>query len=223
MTYDSYMSAEEYDAARCSLLPYLMLESALTERGGQSSDGAIQTLEAYACDFTLDKAFVKENSIGMEVYQHDITLNQDVSDCFLYLDVTDVHCRYPEFFAGKTLKIRADESEKLQFTLWNENCNWPWMRKADRYSFNLGYRENGLKTLSFEFSAEYGDMKLYAIPASVLTDACAARTAETLEQVTFGRNTLDGDITVPSKKLLSVSLLHNDGWRVYVDGREQPL
>ena len=223
VTYDSYMSAEEYDAARCSLLPYLMLESALTERGGQSSDGKLQALEDYACDFTLDKAFVKKNSLGMEVSQLAITVNQDVSDCFLYLDVTDVHCRYPKFFAGKILKIKADESEKLQFILWNENCNWPWTRKADRYSFNLGYRENGLKTLSFEFSAEYGDMKLYAIPASVLTDACAARTAETLEQVTFGRNTLDGDITVSSDKLLSVSLLHNDGWRVYVDGKEQPL
>ena len=225
VTYDSYMTDAEYDAADCSVLPFLMLESALTENGTHPSGGALADLESYTCDFSHEKTYVKNNSVGMEVYQHEITINQEVSDCFLYLDVTDVHCRYPKFFAGKSLKIKYDGDQNQMFTLWNENGDWPWLRKTDRYAFNLGYQEPGkaIKSLSFEFSAEYGDMKLYAIPASVLTDAYAARTAETLENISIGTNTLEGDITVSSEKLLSVSLTHNDGWRVYVDETEQPL
>ena len=225
VTYDRYMTGAEYDAADCSLLPFLMLDSALTERGGQASGGALSDLEACVCDISHEKKYVKDNSVGMQVYQHEITINQDVSDCFLYLDVTDVHCRYPDFFTGKTLKIKTGEEQGRIFVLWNENGNWPWQRKADRYAFNLGYQEpgNAVSHLSLEFSADYGEMKVYAIPASVLTDAYAARTGETLRNVTTGLNQLEGDITVSSEKLLSVSLLHNDGWRVFVDGTEQPL
>ena len=225
VTYDSYMTDAEYDAARCAVLPFMMLESAVTERGDRTGNGNAFDPEAYVCDITHGKTFVKQNSVGMEVYSHEITLNQDVSGCFLYLDVSDVSCRYPDFFAGKTLKIYADDEAAGLFTMWNNEGSWPWLRKTDRYAFYLGYQEPGhaVRTLSFEFSAEYGDMKLYAIPASVLTDAYAARTAETLQNAAFGTNTLEGDITVSSEKLLSVSLLHNDGWRVFVDGKEQPL
>ena len=225
VTYDSYMTAEEYDAADCAALPYLMMSCALTEQSSRPSCGAPAEMKDYVCAVTHEKTFVKENSVGMEIYQHELTLGQDVSDCFLYLDVTDVHCRYPDFFGGKVLKIRTEDGEAGRFAVWNENGDWPWIRRADRYAFNLGYQEPGkaIRTLSFEFPAEYGEMKVYAIPASVLTDACAARTAERLGNVMLGMNSLDGDITVSSEKLLSVPLIHNDGWRVFVDGKEQPL
>lgn len=223
VTYDSYTTEAEFDAAGCTVLPYLMLNSAYTENNRNATEGKLAALEAYACDVTHKKTYVKENSLGMEVYQHELTLNRDVSGCFLYLEASDVHCRYPEFFGAKVLKINADGKPYENCLILNENCSWPWQRKATRYSFNLGYQEESLHTLSFEFSAEYGDMKLYAIPASVLTEGYAARTAEALRNVTLGKNALDGDITVSGEKLLSVSLIHNDGWRVYVDGTEQPL
>ncbi|MBR1724705.1 MAG: YfhO family protein, partial [Ruminococcus sp.] len=50
-----------------------------------------------------------------------------------------------------------------------------------------------------------------------------ARTAETLKNVELGKRSITGDITVTGDKLLSVCCLHNDGWKVYVDGEQAEL
>ena len=224
VTYDRYMSDAEYDALSSAVLPFAMLHYATVGDGRTpASDGTVMDLEQYRCDISVEKTFTKTMTTGVDVYSHELTVHSDVTNCFLFLTFDGAYCKMPESVNDKGLRVTDDLGHTYSFALINNDGQWPWLRDPDRYSFDLGYRTEALHTLSFEPAMEYDELRLYAIPAEVLTAGYAARTAETLENVQFSTNTLEGDITVSGEKLLSVSIPHNDGWRVFVDGTEQPV
>ena len=224
VTYDSYMTDAEYDALSSAVLPYAMLGyAALGDGRTPASDGSVMNLEQYKADYKLEKTFEKTTTTGMDIYEHLLTFNSDVSNCFLYITFDDAVCKYPKEFLAKGLRVNVDGLRFYHATIVNNQGEWPWLRDPHCYAIELGVPDEPVHQIRFTPPMEYGSFEVYAIPTSVLTDAYAARTAETLENVRFGTDTLDGDITVSSEKLLSVALLHNDGWRVLVDGVEQPL
>jgi uncharacterized membrane protein YfhO len=224
VTYDSYMTDAEYDALSSAVLPYAMLGYATVGDGRTpASDGSVMDLEQYKADYKLEKTYEKTTTTGMDIYEHLLTFNSDVSDCFLCLTFNDAFCNYPEDYLAKGLRINVDGLRFYHATIVNNKGQWPWLRDPHCYAIELGVSSEPVHQIRFTPPMEYSSFEVYAIPTSVLTDAYAARTAETLENVRFGTDTLDGDITVSSEKLLSVGLLHNDGWRVLVDGVEQPL
>ena len=225
VTYDSFMTQESFDALRPSVYPFALLQSAYIEGIGSDSPAANTAPQSdqYRCDAKIEKELIKTNSSGMDNYKYTITLNQDVSECFLYLDFYKTNTQYPSFSRSNTTVVTVDGKECNLIKVMNDNGSWPWIRRTDRYAIPLGYQESSAKKIEFELTMDYEDFGIYAIPASVLTDAYAARCEETLENVQLSMNRIDGDITVSKDKLLSVSMLHNSGWRVFVDGKEAPL
>jgi len=225
VTYDRYMNRESYDALEPAIFPYALMQSAYTETPGQGSIPAdtVPEQDAYRCNFRSEKETLRTNSVGMDVCKYTLTLDQDVSDCFLYLNITGCASHYPPGISNSNIYFYVDGVNEKRYYIMNSDANWPWIRHADRYAFPLGYRDKPVQKIEFELPMEYEEMSVYAIPASVLTDAYAARCEEALENVQLSMNRIDGDITVSKDKLLSVSMLHNSGWRVFVDGKEAPL
>ena len=225
VTYDRYLSKDTLQSLDAAYYPYALMQSAYVERKDGSTVPADTEpdVSACRCDAKIEKEFVKKNSVGMDVYHYTVTLNEDVSDCFLYLDAEKTNVRYPYGIDLKGFTVTIDNDETKRFMVMNDCSVWQWLRRTDRYAFSLGYQEAPVTTLEFELPMECEKLSVYAIPSSVLTDAYEERCKETLQNVQFRTNQLDGDITVSSDKLLSVGLIHNDGWRVFLDGREAPL
>ena len=221
VTYDQYMSSAEYDSLSGSVLPFAMMQYAETGTDSPASGNLLP--EQYLCDCDIEKTYLKTLTSGVDVYDHKITLHTDTTDCFLYIEFTGANVQYPPGLDNKSIRFFTDGEEYMTSYLINNNGRWPWLRHPDRYSFTFGCMDHAVREISVAPSMNFDAVRIYAIPSSVLTDAYTARTQEMLENVSFTTNTLTGNITVSSDKLLSVALLHNDGWRVYVDGTEQPL
>ncbi len=223
VTYDSYMSKESYDALNPAVFPFALLQSAYTESSGSQPAASDPDPEQYRCNVKTEKELARTNSVGMDVYRYTVTPEQDVSGCFLYMDAIGCSSRYPAGINVSNVYFILDGERQKRFFILNDHSDWPWIRHTDRYAFPLGYRTEPVGTIEFELPMECEEISFYAIPASVLTDAYAARCEETLQNVQLSMNQIDGDITVSKDKLLSVSMIHNDGWSVTVDGKEAPL
>ncbi|MBQ8922855.1 MAG: YfhO family protein [Oscillospiraceae bacterium] len=225
ITYDSFMDGEHYASLKAAVLPYVLLQTAYAETpdgGSLPADSAPQP-DTFRCEVQTEKEYLKTNSVGMNVYQYSLTLNEEVPDCFLYLETDGTSVRYPSGIDLKGFTAVTDGKESRRFLVINDLTQWQWIRHTDRYAFPLGYCTEPVHTIEFELPMECEELAVYAIPASVLTDAYAARCEETLQNVQLTDNRIDGDITVSKDKLLSVSVIHNDGWSVTVDGKEAPL
>lgn len=225
VTYDSYISKDDADKLGASEYPYALLHYAFAEdaRGNEVDLVTGEDIPSYRCDIDCEKELHSTNYLGVDLFDHHITINDDTSDCFLYFEVSGADVRQPSQFHEISVRFTVDDTEKRCFAVSNSNSTWPWTRRADHYSFALGYHEKAAKTIDVRLPMKYDEINVYAIPASVLTEGYEARCSEALENVKITTNRLEGDIEVSSDKLLSVGLIHSDGWSVEVDGKPAPL
>lgn len=102
--------------------------------------------------------------------------------------------------------------------------NYSYYRGNCDYSVNLGYHTEtpekirvcfrGIGEYTLDgFEVEQIGFDEYGKQVEALSD-------EAMENVIFSDNTVTGDITVSSAKLLCLSLPYSSGWRAYVDGVE---
>lgn len=224
VTYDRFMSREQYEALDPAGLPYAMLDSVYAE-GYEYSENAAQPQREYAREsaFEHTSSLRGENQFGIEVYDNTIHILDDVTDHFLYLYFDGVkNSTYDELLV-RDVGISIDDSRFATYYVHNQTSSWPWDYVTDHYTFSLGYCKEGVKTLTFITPFEYENMRVYAVPASVYTDAVNARRSEALQNIQCSENTVTGEITVSGDRLLSVGLLYNKGWTAYVDGEKTPI
>ena len=109
------------------------------------------------------------------------------------------------------------------YYIHNSNGNWPWQYSTDSYTLSLGFQKENPGEIYFIAPFEFETVTLYAVPEEVYISAYEDRTAEILENVEVSTNTVTGDITVSSDKVLSVNMLYSKGWTAYVDGEKTPV
>lgn len=94
----------------------------------------------------------------------------------------------------------------------------------EEYLFNLGYREDTIKSCTLKFKDEgtirYDEIAVYSQSMDTYPDRANALRAQALENVKTDTNTVTGDITVDSDRLLVISLPYQSGWTAWVDGEE---
>lgn len=222
--YDSFMSKEQYESLNPAELPYAMLDSVYAE-GYENSETAVPTGKVYSkeCSVEHTQQLRGVSKFGMDVYNNTVHINDDVTDHFLYIYFDGVKYQNYEKLMSRHITIDIDEDRTCTHHVHNQNSSWCWKYMTDHYTFTLGYCKQDVDTLTFVTPFEYDTMKVYAVPASLYTEAYEARTAETLQNIKCSTNTVTGDITVSGDRLLSVGLLYNKGWTAYVDGAEVPV
>jgi len=225
VTYDSCISKGDADKIAASEYPYALLNYAFAEdpHGNEADLAAGADLPSYRCDIDCEKELHSTNNAGVDLFDHHITINDDTSDCLLYFEVSGADARQSSVLNDVSLRFTVDDTEMRGFNVSNSNSIWPWTRRADHYSFALGYHKKAAKTIDVRLPMKYDEINVYAIPASLLTEGYEARCSEVLKNVRMTTNQLEGDIDVSSDKLLSVGLIHNNGWSVEVDGKPAPL
>lgn len=95
------------------------------------------------------------------------------------------------------------------------------------FDANLGYSEDGYSYVAIRFpyigKYTFGDIAFYAQPMDSYAERVSKLGAEALQNAVFENNTLKGNITVSSDKILCLSIPYSKGWTAYVDGEETEL
>ena len=174
------------------------------------------------CAFTLRQELRGETIFGIECYDNYITPETDLSGKFVYLSFEGVDCHTYEGAKTEIFTISTGDINH-NYLVHNSNSNWEWKYYSDYYTFSLGFCEENIDEISFISPFEFESVKLYAVPEEVYTAAYENCTSEILENMEITTNTVTGDITVSSDKVLCVNMCYSDGWTAYVDGEETPV
>ena len=221
VTYDRAYSRGWYESQSPAVLPFAMMDGIYLEGYDNTADsGRIYTAP---CDFTLDHDVTGHNDFGSEVSDNTVSINSDVSGCFLYLTMSGVSAPAEKSVKHKPVTVNIDDRRSVTGSV--ETGNWEWRRGCTDYTFALGFTEEDVDTLSFscDFDFDTTSLTVTAVPLNVFTDAYKARTEYTMHGLTTDTNTVSGEIDIPTDRVLAINILHSSGWTAYVDGQQSPL
>ena len=224
VTYDTAADKERFNSFSADVLPYAVMNEMYFE-GLDIPAGMKRSSTEYAkrCSFTTEKKLRGTTSHGMTCYDHTVTLNDDVSDSFLYITFTGVDEKIRSTIQMQLMMVHADREMTYSALIHNSYADYNWKFPNDTYTISLGYHENDVNMLEFAAPFNYEDFYISAVPRSVYTDAYDSLTREKLEDPQLSTNTLTGHITVSEEKMLSVNLVYLKGWKAYVDGQQVPI
>ncbi len=220
VTYDTITGEKEFISYNSAELPYAMMDSVYLE----DFETAEYNGKTYSeeCDFTLRQELRGETIFGIECFDNYIIPETDLSGKFVYLAFEGVECRSYEGAKNEIFTIDTGK-EKRNFLIHNSDSSWEWKYYSDYYTLSLGFCEENIDEIYFISPFAFESVKLYAIPEEIYTSAYENCTAEILENMELSTNTITGDITVSSDKVLCVNVLYSDGWTAYIDGEKAPV
>lgn len=100
---------------------------------------------------------------------------------------------------------------------------------ANRHNFtmNLGYTEEPLSSVKISFSDRgiytFDSIKIICQPVESYAEQIETLKGDILQNVTFGTDTITGEITLDEPKMLCLSIPYSTGWSARVDGSEAKL
>ena len=220
VTYDRFSGEKEFLSYNPAELPFAMMDSIYLE-GYETSAYNGRTYSS-KCDFSLKQESRGVTSFDVECFDNYINIESDISGCFLYINFEGVRAATYEDSRHDVFSIDMGD-RTYNYYIHNSNGNWPWQYSTDSYTLSLGFQKENPGEIYFIAPFEFETVTLYAVPEEVYISAYEDRTAEILENVEVSTNTVTGDITVSSDKVLSVNMLYSKGWTAYVDGEKTPV
>ncbi len=216
VTYDTFSSETQFKGFNPAELPYAMMNSVFLENDNTAANNTLKFSKEL--DFKLEQKQI--NSVSKD---NTITINSDTSNGFVYLKISGL--KYTSLSTAYTndFHLFINDKDEFIYPIINENSAWQWKYPRNNYTFSIGFFKESINTIKFITFFDYDDIKIYYIPENVYTDGYNKICAEPLKNVQLGTNTLTGNIDVSSDKVLCINLLHNDGWKAYVDDVETPI
>lgn len=115
-----------------------------------------------------------------------------------------------------------EEGQTVSRTLYHYTPEYTWYMGKEDYVVNLGYSGTPKKTISIALPEagiySYTGLKVVCRPLKGYSEKISALGKEHLENVVFDTDSISGDITVSSDKVLCLSVPYSAGWTAYVDG-----
>lgn len=97
----------------------------------------------------------------------------------------------------------------------------------DDFIANLGYTDDAISSVTITFPTRgiysFDSIKIYSIPMNGYAEKVANLQKDTLQNISFGIDTVKGNIEVADEKILCVATPYSKGWKVFVDETEQDV
>ena len=215
------MDKQQYEGLNSAALPYAMMNSVYLE--GYDAPGSDAAEYARLCDISHQKIQRGETTFGIECYDNTVTINEDVTGCFVYLCFEGVVDKTYRKAQCEDIYINIDDTYQLTWRIHNQNTSWEWGYKTDSYCLSLGYAQEGMKELSFVSPFEYDSLQVYAVPEEYYTSVYSDISGSRLENVWYETNSLTGDISLTESRALCINMLYSKGWSAFVDGKKVPI
>ena len=222
VTYSDTMSKERFESFDMATLPYAVFNEIYLEG---YDENALSTGAEYSrrCSISHDKRSRGAVAGFNECFDNTVSINEDVSGCFLYVSFENVNSHYGESHKSLLFSIKTDVGIECNGNIHNNNSGWEWKYSSDKYCIPLGYFESDVNTLEFTTPFEYDTLYVTAVPAEVYTDAYNKITAEKAENMTLLPNAMECDVNVSSDKVLCINTMFSKGWKAFVDGEQVPV
>jgi uncharacterized membrane protein YfhO len=221
VTYDLFSSPDRFESFNSAELPYAMMNSVYLEDCELPYNNELTY--SYECPFRIERSLRGTTKFGIESFDNTITLEGDTEDCFVYLVFSGVSCKTLPQWIVNTMTLNIDNKDEFIYYITNDNGNWNWNLPKSLYALPLGICRENIETISFINFFNYEKLDILTIPEEIYTSGYERICSETLQNVTIDTNTLTGNIAVSKDKVLCVNLIHNDGWKAYIDGIETPV
>ncbi|MBQ7595057.1 MAG: YfhO family protein, partial [Clostridia bacterium] len=95
------------------------------------------------------------------------------------------------------------------------------------YLVNIGYSETAANTIEINFPVQgvysFDSVSISCVPMDDYTSKVDALRADSLQNVKFGTNKVEGTLSASADKVLCVAIPYSEGWSAYVDGEETPV
>lgn len=101
--------------------------------------------------------------------------------------------------------------------------NWYFGRKD--YLLNMGLTNNSACTIRFSCGGTFllSNLNVYVQKMEHYSETVRERKEDVLQNVSVGKNSVSGDISLSENKMLFLSIPFSSGWRAFVDGRETEI
>ncbi len=249
ITYDSYMTEEQLEKEMQKdgvKLQELMLKTVILKEmdltdAASGFQGQIEKVNKRSSVPELNSREIPyeiQSTHQAEIREGKVTVKKNGGSITLRLKEplpeAELYLRLPGYQMAQKNRTYCDitavmgEQKKTIRALTNQ---WNWYFGREEYLFHLGMAQGGegqgelLCKIRFQFkgSFELEKLKVTAQGMEDYGETIQARKEHALEHVMANKNTICGDVTVPSDQLLFLSIPYSDGWKAVVNGKETPL
>ena len=95
------------------------------------------------------------------------------------------------------------------------------------FMINMGYSQNPVTSVTLTFSEmgiyHFDSLQILCRPMAHFTEKIDKLKAHSLENVSFGTDSLQGDLHLDKPGILCVAIPYSEGWEAYVDGKKQKI
>lgn len=181
----------------------------------------IRTITPYTHElsFNSTESIKIYESSNETYYLYELIPEQPITGSELYLSVFNT----PSDDLYSTLKISTDSGitklGKLYDAVFMGNFNWAV--KLDSYSIRIGdIGSEQVNSINIVSSFPIEKMELTVLPHSEFEECFNELNRYTMENVSFGIDTVSGDIYVPEQRVLAMSLQYDKNWTAYDNGKK---
>lgn len=104
---------------------------------------------------------------------------------------------------------------------------YSWYAGQRDFAVNMGYSEGGKRTVKISFPEagiySFENMRMICQPMDGYEERIADLNQEHLEDVTIGNDTVTGNITNTTRKILCLTIPYTRGWEAWVDGKKTDI
>ena len=95
------------------------------------------------------------------------------------------------------------------------------------FMVNMGYSQNPVRSVTLTFSDmgiyHFDSLQILCRPMAHFTEKINKLKAHSLKNVSFGADTLQGDLHLDQAGILCVTIPYSEGWEAFVDGKKQKV
>lgn len=217
--YDSYINENDYQKLNSLEKESALLEFAkVNENIENVNQGDINNIKENVVEVNYNILSDKKGKIDIEF--------DNKYDGDLFVVVKNVKLDYKDIEKSK-YSMKAIYNE-ISYVETVKNIAYPYHMDRDNFVINLGQVQDDNNKIELKFTHDkgkltYDDIKLYVIKNSSYDEQIEKLKETKFENMKIDGNNISGKINNDKNGILQLSIPYSEGWKVFVDGKEQEL
>lgn len=222
VTFDRYIPRQEYEKMNVLQKQEALLQGVVVEEANVGKSNLDFSYEEVPYTITFGEGVTQkqENTFEVKKKNAEITLSfQGQEESETYLILQGLHYEG----SGTMFNIHVTGEMLAKDILYRKESERSYCGMHD-FLCNVGYRKEAQNKITVVFPVKgtytMEQLQVACQPMGNISSYTAKLKEDTMEQVTFGTNSMKGRIKLAEPKILFLTIPYSKGFRAYVDGEE---